>query len=68
MTRVSVEVLPGRRRLVVELEEPTVAELLRRLGLGRESAVVVRDGRPLLEDEELRDGDHVVVFIAASGG
>ena len=68
MARINVEVLPGRRRLVVELEKPTVAELLRRLGLGRESAVVVQDGKPLLEDEELRDGDHVVVFIAASGG
>lgn len=68
MVRVVAEVLPDRRVAEVELERGTVEELLSKLGMGREGAVVVRDGVPLVEEEVLRDGDRVVVYRAASGG
>ncbi len=68
MVRVVAELLPDRRRVEVELEKGTVAELLERLGLSREGAVVVRDGTPLVEEEVLRDEERVLVYRAASGG
>lgn len=68
MVRVVAEVLPDRRVAEVELERGTVEELLSKLGMGREGAVVVRGGVPLVEEEVLRDGDRVVVYRAASGG
>jgi sulfur carrier protein len=66
--RVVAEVLPEKRRVELVLEQGTVGELLDKLGLGREGAVVVRDGVPLVEEEVLRDGERVVVYRAASGG
>jgi len=68
LVRVVAEVLPDRRVAEVELERGTVEELLSKLGMGREGAVVVRGGVPLVEEEVLRDGDRVVVYRAASGG
>ena len=68
MARVTVELLPEKRVEEVELKAGTVRELLHRLGMSVEDAVVVKDGRPLLEDEVLGDGDKVLVLRAASGG
>ena len=66
--RVVVELLPDGKRLEVELSRGTVGELLHVLGLGREGGVVVKNGRPLVEEEVLEDGDRVRVYRAASGG
>jgi sulfur carrier protein len=66
--RVRVELLPEGESREVVLERGTVGELLARLGLGREGGVVVKDGRPLVEDEVLSNGDRVRVYRAASGG
>ena len=68
MVRVEAELLPGGKRVVVELETGRVLELLRKLGMGSEDAVVVRDGVPLLAEDVLLDGERVRVFQAASGG
>jgi len=68
MVKVVAEVLPDRRLVEVELSQGTVGELLEKLGLGREGAVVVREGVPLVEEEVLSDGERVLVYRAASGG
>ncbi|NOZ89387.1 MAG: MoaD/ThiS family protein [Crenarchaeota archaeon] len=61
--------LPENRRVRVELAKGTVRELLHRLGLSVEDAVVLNsEGKPLLDDEVLRDGERVRVLRAASGG
>ncbi len=46
----------------------TVRELLEELGLLPESAVVLRNGELVTEDEVLRDEDEVRVISAISGG
>ena len=68
MVRVEAELLPDGKQVVVELETGRVLELLRKLGMGPEDAVVVRDGTPLLAEDTLVDGERVRVFRAASGG
>lgn len=66
--RVRARLLPENRVVELELVDDTVAELLRRLGLGREGGVVARAGRPLLEEERLADGEEVTVYRVVSGG
>jgi len=45
-----------------------VAELLRSLGYRPGTAVVVRRGEVLTEDEEVEEGDELVIYEAISGG
>jgi len=66
--KVSVLILPGHRAATVELETGKVRELVHKLGYATEGVIVVKDGRPLLEDEQLEDGDNVTLYRAASGG
>ncbi|MEL9909489.1 MAG: hypothetical protein QW389_07950 [Desulfurococcus sp.] len=46
----------------------SVSELLRRLGLSKSEHIVLREGVPLTEDDIIRDGDEVVVYLVKSGG
>jgi len=66
--KVSVLILPEHRSTMVELETGLVRELIHRLGYATEGVIVIKNGRPLLEDEQLEDGDNVTVYRAASGG
>lgn len=65
----SVVVKPGGRRVEVELQRGgRVAELLEAMGYRPGTAVAVRRGEVLTEDEALRDGDGLEVYEAVSGG
>ncbi len=65
--KVRVRFLPEGREAEVELEEGArVADLLARLGLDRESHVVMAGGRPLTEDERV-PGEVVVVRVLSGG-
>ncbi|KSW11828.1 hypothetical protein CF15_03235 [Pyrodictium occultum] len=66
--KVSALILPERQAVEVELTAGTVRELVHRLGYSAEDVVVLRDGRPLLEEDRLEDGDNVTILRAASGG
>jgi len=45
-----------------------VKDLIERVGLNPEAAVVLRDGRPLTEDEVVSDRESVDVVRVLSGG
>lgn len=66
--RVKVRLIPEGKNAVVELETRRVSELLRKLGYSFDDAVVIKNGRPLLEEEELDNDDEVTVIRTASGG
>lgn len=66
MARVKVRLLPGGEERTVEAER--VSDLIRSLGLDEESYVVLRDGRPLLSSDRLREGETIVVVRVLSGG
>jgi sulfur carrier protein len=59
--------ITGEGERVVE-NVSSVRELLARVGLVGEEVVVLRNGVILTEDEELRDGDEVIVYVVKSGG
>ncbi|GAB6147498.1 hypothetical protein JCM10135_00390 [Stetteria hydrogenophila] len=66
---VRVKLVPEGRVVEVRVEGSVRAgALLRMLGLNPESAVVLRSGTPLTEDEEVRDGEEVEVVRVLSGG
>ncbi|MGC9012142.1 MoaD/ThiS family protein [Thermogladius sp.] len=59
--------ITGEGERVVE-NVSSVRELLARVGLVGEEVVVLRNGVILTEDDELRDGDEVIVYVVKSGG
>jgi sulfur carrier protein ThiS len=68
--KVNVEFRPRRRPgQVVELAAgATVADLLSKVGEGRDSTLAVRGSDPIPEDETLREGDDILLLSAFSGG
>lgn len=66
--RVKARVIPEGKTLTAELETGRVAELLQKLGFSLDDAVVVKNGKPLLEEEKLSDGDEIIVVRMATGG
>ncbi len=66
---IEAKLVPEGRVVRVSAERPiTVEELLRRVGLSPESAVVLRDGRPLVEADRVSPGEKVEVVRVLSGG
>ncbi len=67
--RVKVRVV-GRDPEVIELkgDKMKVSDLLRELGLLSEEYIVMRSGKVLTEEDEVVDGDEVVLIPVVSGG
>ncbi len=61
-----VRILPSGRRVVVSAS--TVKDLLYKLGVSIEDAVVLKNGRVVGPWEELGEEDEVEVYLARSGG
>lgn len=67
--KVTVQLIREGKEVVVELpDKATVKDLLRKIGYRVQGSVVVKDGLPVVEDEILKDGEKLQVFLAASGG
>ena len=68
MTRIRVRLLPDGGEKVIEAEGPlTAGRLLEKLGLSRETHVVMVNGRPVPESEFLGEGEVVVVRVLSGG-
>jgi sulfur carrier protein ThiS len=61
-----VTILPDRE--VREVEAPTVADLLKALGLHRDAHLVVRGQDILTSDVRLSDADQLEIWPVISGG
>lgn len=67
--KVTVELVRENKIIEVELpERARVRDLLKKIGYRVQGSVVVKNSLPIIEDEELKDGDKLRVFLAASGG
>ncbi len=58
----------GGEEKEVDVEGKTVLDVLRALNLPSDEYVVTRGGKILTEDEEVREGDVLVVVPVISGG
>ncbi|MGC8954095.1 MAG: hypothetical protein ACP5N5_05205 [Desulfurococcus sp.] len=65
---IKVKVTGEQAPRILDVGEISVSELLRRLGLSKSEHIVLRGGIPLTEDDIIRDGDEVVVYLVKSGG
>ncbi|RLF09831.1 MAG: thiamine biosynthesis protein ThiS [Thermoprotei archaeon] len=67
--KVEVKVKPGGATRSLEVKKGAkVKDLLKSLGYTLGTAVAVREGEVLSEDEALVDGDRLEVYEAISGG
>ncbi len=58
----------GGEEKEVDVEGKTVLDVLRALNLPSDEYVVTRGGKILTEDEEVKEGDVLVVVPVVSGG
>jgi len=65
---IRVRILPENREIEIKEHCIRIRDLLKELGLSREEAVVLRNGRVVLEDEIAHDGDNIEVLRAVSSG
>ncbi len=65
---VRVRILGRGERLVEYRPGMRVIDVLRELGLLSNEYVVSRNGRVVAEDEEVSDGDELVLYPVVSGG
>ena len=69
MQKVKVRLLPENRDVEVEISEgETIGDLLVKLGVSRESHIVLVDGSPIPETERVPMEGEIVVVRVVSGG
>lgn len=68
MGRILVEMDGKEREVEIKGRSIRVDRLLELLGLYPETAVVVKEGKLICDDERLSDGDRVKVVVATSKG
>lgn len=69
MPKVKVRLLPENKNIEVEIgDDATIGDLLVKLGVSRESHIVLVDGSPLPETERVPLEGEVVVVRVVSGG
>jgi sulfur carrier protein ThiS len=67
--KVRVTRIPQETTTVVDVEKgETVQSLLKRLHLRSDAVIVVRDSRPIPEDDTLQDEQELRILQVASGG
>jgi len=65
---VKVKVLGDGEHTVEYREGMKIVDVLKSLGLLVDEYVVSKNGRVVAEDEEVRDGDEIVLYPVVSGG
>ncbi|MGC8645071.1 MAG: MoaD/ThiS family protein [Thermoplasmata archaeon] len=51
-----------------KVDGKNASDILHYMGINANSVIVLRDGRPIPEDEELSDEDEITVIRSFSGG
>lgn len=67
--KIKARLIPGGKTKTFKLKRGAVAEnLVKLLGMNRETVVVRREGKPIPECEPLADGDSLEIITIISGG
>lgn len=67
--KAKVRLVPGGKTKTIELKKGAVAEdIIRLLGMNRETVVVRRAGKPIPECEPVMGGDELEILTIISGG
>ncbi len=65
---IRIKLVDGSREWVIEERVIKASDALHRIGLLAEEYVIARNGEVITPDDELRDGDEVVLYPVVSGG
>ena len=65
---IRVKILETNKEVELNIDKVKVKDLLKQLGLLTMEHIVLRNNVIVTEDDELVDGDEVVVFTIKSGG
>ncbi|SMP13956.1 sulfur carrier protein [Desulfurobacterium pacificum] len=68
MNTIAVEIDGKTEEVTIEKKSIRVDELLESLNIYPETAVVLKDGKLLCDDERIKPGDRVKIVIATSKG
>ncbi len=67
--KVTVKQVGKKHKREIRLDpHTTIADLLRKLGYSRETIVVRRNGKIVVEEEHLSDGDLIEILPIVTGG
>ena len=67
--KVTVKQVGKRHKRELRLDShATIADLLQKLGYSRETIVVRRNGKIVVEEERLSDGDFIEILSIVTGG
>lgn len=65
---IKISILENNSKVEISSEKIKVKELLEHLGLSISENLVLRRGAILTEEDEVVDGDEVVIYTVKSGG
>lgn len=65
---IKISILENNSKVEISREKIKVKELLEHLGLSISENLVLRRGAILTEEDEVVDGDEVVIYTVKSGG
>jgi len=67
--KVHVEFIPSRKRKMLKFRNlATGMDLIECLDLNPDAFILVREGKPIPIDEQLKNGDRIKLISVASGG
>ena len=56
------------RKDEMKVEGKNATQILHSLGLSANSVIILRNGKPISEDEDIEDGDEITIIRTFSGG
>jgi len=65
---IKVKLPNGDLKIIDDVNEMKVGELLEKLGLLREEYIVTKDGYVITDEDVVVNGDEVVLYAVVSGG
>ncbi len=69
MGKVKVKIIDTEQEWIVEISAPTsIKDILEKIGLSPEEYIVSKNGEVVPEDEEVSDGDTIILYPVVSGG
>lgn len=63
-----IKILESNQLIELDIDNITVRDLLKKLGLSISEHIVLRNNEIITEEDILRDGDFISVFTVKSGG
>lgn len=64
--KISIKI--GNKKSVLKVKKSSIAELLEKRGINRETVLVIKNKKICTEEEILKDGDEIEILKAVSGG